>query len=397
MAHSNLVGGSSAERFINCLGSDKLIAQVPEPETSEYAKEGTLLHIAMEDLLTNSLQPEDIIDNSYDVGFDDNGDAISMEITGELIENKILPAINWFDQYVPLDADLWLEKRVAFRSKEIRGAFGTADVLWHSAEEKRAGLIDWKFGSQPVLADNNSQLKFYLAAALQEKLLPAHPAYEAAICQPLDPNETPASVTEFAIADLRTFTADLIEAKKARDAGIDTLKAGDWCKWCPAQSVCSVWMDRGKHALESIPLDKFKADAAGDKLAEAYALAVELDKWCSKVKAEVKGRFDKGRPVPGWKRVVYRNIREWVDEDFVAGWLRREGLKSKDMYTKTLLTPAKIEKILPKGRMRDDVVRTVPYSFTIVPEDDPRPSYGSAEPGSASAELAKLKQKEETK
>ena len=44
MAHSTIVGGSSAERVINCPGSVKLAQQMPPQIESDDMKEGTRRH-----------------------------------------------------------------------------------------------------------------------------------------------------------------------------------------------------------------------------------------------------------------------------------------------------------------------------------------------------------------
>ena len=48
MRHSNIVGGSTAKRVINCPGSVVLVQQMPPQVESKYAAEGTLLHACME-------------------------------------------------------------------------------------------------------------------------------------------------------------------------------------------------------------------------------------------------------------------------------------------------------------------------------------------------------------
>ena len=47
MAHSTIVGGSSAKRLIACPGSRQLVDRAPPKPTSNYAEEGTMLHEVM--------------------------------------------------------------------------------------------------------------------------------------------------------------------------------------------------------------------------------------------------------------------------------------------------------------------------------------------------------------
>jgi hypothetical protein len=49
MQHSNIVGGSTAKRVINCPASVNLVNKVPPKGSSDYANEGTMLHAAIAD------------------------------------------------------------------------------------------------------------------------------------------------------------------------------------------------------------------------------------------------------------------------------------------------------------------------------------------------------------
>jgi hypothetical protein len=56
MNHSNIVGGSTAKRVINCPGSVALVQKMPPKPSSSYADEGTLLLDTIADHL-ETLQP----------------------------------------------------------------------------------------------------------------------------------------------------------------------------------------------------------------------------------------------------------------------------------------------------------------------------------------------------
>ena len=69
--HSNIVGGSTAKRVINCPGSVALVAQMPPKPSSIYADTGTLLHNIIADVLDSKAKPEDFLGMVYaDVVFD---------------------------------------------------------------------------------------------------------------------------------------------------------------------------------------------------------------------------------------------------------------------------------------------------------------------------------------
>jgi hypothetical protein len=55
-------------------------------------------------------------------------------------------------------------------------------------------------------------------------------------------------------------------------------------------------------------------------------------------------------------------------------WLDGKGLEPKDIYSKELLSPAQMEKVLKKRKLAlpDDLVVAVSSGTTLAPESDPR-------------------------
>jgi hypothetical protein len=120
MSHSTIVGGSTASRVINCPGSVKLVAQMPPRPSSSYADEGTLLHEVMAELLNNGLtKPEDFIGRRYE----------NVELTQDLIEDKMRPAMRLLDEVDPEQMmDVLVERKVGFGDL-LPGVFGSCDVI----------------------------------------------------------------------------------------------------------------------------------------------------------------------------------------------------------------------------------------------------------------------------
>ena len=81
--HSNIVGGSTAKRVINCPGSVALVAQMPPKPSSVYADTGTLLHNVIADVLDGKATAQDFLG------------AVHADVTldQDLIDNKLLPAL----------------------------------------------------------------------------------------------------------------------------------------------------------------------------------------------------------------------------------------------------------------------------------------------------------------
>ena len=160
MKHSNIVGGSTAERVINCPGSVKLVATMPPKESSSYADEGTLLHDCIADLLELKVKSaRDMIGRTY------NGQTL----TEELVEEKLLPAMRLLNSIDPDNQmDYEVEQRVGFGDL-LPGVFGSADLLGRLGDT--AIVLDWKFGSGVMVeAEENAQGLFYACAARRTDL-----------------------------------------------------------------------------------------------------------------------------------------------------------------------------------------------------------------------------------
>ena len=155
-AHSNIVGGSTAKRVINCPGSVALVQQVPPKPSSSYADEGTLLHNTIAAILETGKKPEDFLGTFY------NG----VELTEDRLERKLLPALAALDEIDPEGKLEYAVEQVVGFGDVLPGVFGSADLVGRIGN--RGILLDWKFGDGvAVEAEENPQALFYTAAALR--------------------------------------------------------------------------------------------------------------------------------------------------------------------------------------------------------------------------------------
>ena len=154
--HSSIVGGSTASRVIKCPASVALCAKMPPKPSSKYADEGTLLHNAIAEILEKDIQAHEIIGFKYK----------ELEVTQELFDEKIVPALECLDQVDPeCEMRIAVESEVDF-GEYLPGVFGSADVIGRLGD--RAIVLDWKFGSGVIVnAEENYQGMFYAAAAMR--------------------------------------------------------------------------------------------------------------------------------------------------------------------------------------------------------------------------------------
>jgi hypothetical protein len=101
-----------------------------------------------------------------------------------------------------------------------------------------------------------------------------------------------------------------------------------------------------------------------------------LEDWIKDLRALAHQILDSGASVPGYKLVAKRGTRQWTKENEVVHWLDGKGLEPNEIYSKELLSPAQMEKVLKKRKLTlpDDLVVSVSTGTTLAAESDPRPA-----------------------
>jgi hypothetical protein len=356
-AHSNIVGGSTAKRVINCPGSVALVQKMPPKPSSKYADEGTLLHHVIAAVLETGKPPEDFLGTFY------NG----VELTEDRLERKLLPALAALDEIDPdklMEYDV--EKVVGF-GHVLPGVFGSADLVGRIGD--RGILVDWKFGDGvAVEAEENPQALFYIAAALHTTTTAWAFRDAAAIdVYIVQPPYVKKWTTD--IARVRRFEAELVLAVRAAEQPDAPLKTGDHCRWCAAKSVCPLVTG----AVE-------RADRAALKTVNVDDLAAALDKievlegWIKDAREMAQTLLENGVDVPGYKLVAKRATRQWVDEAAALTALSEAGLNATELTE--LKSPAQVEKVLKKHKidMPEGLISSVSTGNTLANADDPRPA-----------------------
>jgi len=358
MNHSNVVGGSTAKRVINCPASVKLVQQMPPQPESEHAARGTLLHNVIAELLEFDKKPEQCLGATYK----------SQTLTQELIDEKIIPALEALDEIDPeKQMEYMVETRVAF-GDFLPSVFGSTDLLGRKG--KRAFVLDWKFGDGVlVAAENNPQLLFYAAAAMRtpaaQWVFEGVEEIECIIVQPPAMRRwvtTPARVKE--------FEQELLYAVRLSSWADAPMQTGDHCRWCTAKLICPQMtgaVDRAlKTQLAALPAEQIatqlqQADMLEDYVKSVRALAFQL--------------LENGHPVPGYKLVAKRGTRQWVEEAKIEAWV--DANKIEDAYEPVKIkSPAQLEKVLKKAKIEfpAEMVVSVSSGDTLASDSDPRPA-----------------------
>jgi hypothetical protein len=358
VSHSNIVGGSTAKRVINCPGSVKLCQQVPPKPSSSYADAGTLLHTVIADLLGTDKPLRDLIGMEY------NGIVFDQEMAGM----KILPAIEALNE---IDKDetmeFAVEQTVNFGDL-LPGVFGSCDLIGRIGD--RAVILDWKFGDGvPVEAEENPQLMFYAAAAMRtEKLAWVFDGAKEVECIIVQPPSIKRWVTSF--DRLRMFERELVFAVKQSEKPDAALHAGEHCRWCAAKPICPQITGAADRALA-----KQVKELNTQELGRALEKAEMLEEWIKDLRALAMQVLEANGEVPGYKLVQKRGTRQWIDEQKAIEHLSMF-LPESEVIERSLVSPAQAEKKLKKLKLSlgEGLVTSVSSGTTLAPVSDPRPA-----------------------
>ena len=400
--HSNIVGGSTADRLLNCPGSFQLLQRIPDQAEmpSEYADYGSAMHAVMDSLMA---MYADGFPPSVTMMLEDAETMLGSTFYDRVLEqhhldDSIFPAI---DTLYELMKEYGGGFHVAANELQVKfpgipGAFGTADLLL--ASKKFVLMVDWKFGAgvpvKAVYKDEhgervNPQLLFYFAGAMEE--LPSmfnKKRYAVAVIQP----RTTERLTHTVITrtEIDMFIEDMDLAIIAALGKNPKLHAGEHCRWCPARPCCPehtkplfdlVNMEIMPAQLTASVVDDGNAAAYGEFLAKAKYLADLAAEYKKQVDEAIHSYLSNGGTVPGWKLKQKTKLRQWIDSDTVAFNLKRLGFEEEDIWQDKLQTFAHTDRVAKRlGVKIPDTLRAAPETdeTVIAPESDPAPAIDRA-------------------
>ena len=368
---------SASERWFACPGSVVLSADIPE-SSSSYADEGTKAHGLAELMLKD--QPRA---TGYPAEMRDNV-RVYVDHVKALADGPDI--ILQVEQQVKVSDDCW----------------GTADALIWNPKLKTLYVRDLKYGAGvAVEVTNNLQLKIYALAALLTAGYPAE-VIDVGVVQPRIPHaDGTARSKEYLAVDLIDFHADLLDAiarvRQAETNGDLYLQfksskpeaAAEWenkylhptvkgCQWCPASAICPKVKSLAQETAKQV-FAVATVDNGGVRTYDPAELADTLDKlpileaWIKNVREFAYAEAEKGHAIPNYKLVEKRPSRKWRDEQEAADTLDMLGV---ECFEKKLMTPAAVEKTLPKDQKNLLEQLTVKESsgHTLVHDSDKRPA-----------------------
>lgn len=363
-AHAEF-SASGSERWLNCAASIQLSRKAPPQEDSPYAKEGTDAHKCLEYVLTNYKS--------------------LAEFDSEMIKHAFFAMKEIKTLRNDVKGTFLTESKVSLEFVEP-GMFGTLDVAVVE-EFGRLVVIDYKYGAGvPVDPDENSQLIYY-ALGIAHQYDFNFSEVELVVIQPrADHEKGPVRSWVMSIDDLMKWEHIFRAGVKKALGPNPPYKAGDWCRWCPAQSICPEISTR---ALEQVEID-FEPEESSDivlpaphaitpqKLSHTLTGIEKLEKWIDAVKEHALHVLKEGQVIPGFKLVQKRSTRKWVDEEKVKQ--RAIICFGTKAITEKLLSPAQLEKAVDGSKKFIDKHTTSESSgVTIAKASDKRPEINQIE------------------
>ncbi len=326
------IGASSMHRWGNCPGSVKLSEGI-KSVSSAYAEEGTRAHEVAASVLMHKFKNGTKIITDASVA-----EAVDVYIC--TIEKDTAGVFGF-----KISIEEWCDLS---HIHPLLG--GTADCIIHYPKQKLLRVYDYKHGAGvSVEVEQNEQLMYYALGALLETKA-ACEQVEIVIVQPrCDHPDGVVRRWRFDTLELLDFAADLRDKAEATTKKGAPLKAGDWCRWCPAAGICP---ELNKKAL-ALAKTEFSPTLSYDpkKLSTVLSWLPVLEGWIKSTREFAYGEALHGRCPPGYKLVQKRATRKWRDEALVSKALSQNFQESiiRDCFTEPeLKSPAQLEKVIGK-------------------------------------------------
>lgn len=377
---------SSTAANWTCAGRMAMVSISPDDKKSIYAAEGTAAHEVAEKALRGDLDCSKFLGEVYSI------DGFDVEITEELARSA-----QTYVHYVASQTDvaagnvLLIEERHSLAQLNPPfDAGGTCDATIIKPHRGEIEVVDLKNGRGIVEVNGNKQTRTYALLALlnaPKDLVNQIDQVKVTIVQPRAPHKDGRIRSEtFHIAELIEWTSELLKAMNRSALALEAFNMingsrtmfDEWaskvltpgnCTFCPALGICpavrkkalsvapeiaKTWFE--DTTLETPPMLSNTVPALSpEELSHILDGIDALEDWAKAVRAAAHSLAEGGTTIPGYKLVEKVGNRKWAadDEKIIADLKSVIKLSEDQIFSKKLLSPAQIEKIIGAKRKEE--------------------------------------------
>ena len=377
---------SSTAANRTCAGRMAMVSISPDDKKSIYAAEGTAAHEVAEKALRGDLDCSKFLGEVYSI------DGFDVEVTEELARSA-----QTYVHYVASQTDvaagsvLLIEERHSLAQLNPPfDAGGTCDATIIKPHLGEIEVVDLKNGRGIVEVNGNKQTRTYALLALlnaPKDLVNQIDQVKVTIVQPRAPHKDGRIRSEtFHIAELIEWTSELLKAMNRSALALEAFNMingsrtmfDEWaskvltpgnCTFCPALGICpavrkkalsvapeiaKTWFE--DTTLETPPMLSNTVPALSpEELSHILDGIDALEDWAKAVRAAAHSLAEGGTTIPGYKLVEKVGNRKWAadDEKIIADLKSVIKLSEDQIFSKKLLSPAQIEKIIGAKRKEE--------------------------------------------
>ena len=377
---------SSTAANWTCAGRMAMVSIAPADKKSIYAAEGTAAHEIAEKALRGNKDCSKFLGETYTI------DGFDVEIIEELANSAQM-----YVDYVTAQNDmaagclLFLEERHSLAQLNPPfDAGGTCDATIIKPHLGEIEVVDLKNGRGIVEVNGNKQTRTYALLALlnaPKELVATVDQVKVTIVQPRASHKDGRIRSEtFHIAELIEWTAELMKAMDRSALALEafTMIKGnrslfdEWadksltpgnCVFCPAEGICPARRNSALSVAPKIAKDWFEDPTletppmlsntvpvlSPEELSHILDGIDALEDWAKAVRAAAHAMAEGGTYIPGYKLVEKIGNRKWAapDEKIVADLKSVVKLTEDQIFSKKLLSPAQIEKMIGVKRKEE--------------------------------------------
>ena len=375
-----LLSPSASHRWLECPPSARLHAKLIErlgDQGSVFAAEGTQAHTLAE--LKLRLANGEINQFRFDAEKKLLGDLPAWaENTTDVYVDAVLERF-YSAKKVCSDARLFVEQKLDM-TPWVPACFGTSDAV--IVTDSTLEVLDLKTGQGvPVSAIGNPQARLYALGAINEfsAIYSFYTVRETIIQPRLD------SITEetMPVQDLLAWGEAIRPTAKLAYEGKGEYHSGEWCRFCAAKAICKERATQAMAIFENGFADS-PDTIPEENIAGILKVADLAEAWLKDIRQYALTQALKGAIFPGYKLVRGRApARKWKNEDDVIDQMARAGYSTEQyMEQPKLMSVSVLEKSIGRTAFKALLAgQTIQgdAALTLVPEDDKREEYSSAD------------------